>query len=246
MDQYKIEADACVIRVAVEESATGFMVHLVDMPGACTRGAHLELAMGKVIAEAISYQQWRKVYTEYDRYDVQIVQSEITNAQIADGDTELLIASDRSADAGALAPLIELAVTSAIDFQQLYHAIPDTLFRDATKERMTFYGKVPANADEMLRHVDEVGEYYMRRLGLAVTLADRALISNRQICAELLQRQLSKRCGEVFCHDDEYWTIAKVLRRFLWHDRIHARALYRFAVKTWGSDVIRNPFAFIM
>lgn len=245
VDQYKMEKDACLIRVAVEESATGFMVHLVDMPGASTRGASLDIAMGKVIAEAISYQQWRGVCTENDRYDLQVMQSENTNAQIADGDTELLIATDKSVDAAAIAALMQLAIISATDFQHLYDAIPDPQFRDATKERMTFYGKVPANADEMLRHVDEVGEYYLRRLGLTVTMTDQALIANRQKCMELLHCQLPALCGKVFCHDYEYWTVAKVLRRFLWHDRIHARALYRFAVKTWGRDAICNPFVFI-
>lgn len=244
-DPSKCEADACVIRVVVEESATGFMVHLVDLPGACTRGASLEIAMGKVIGEATSYQQWRGVYTENDRYDVQVMQSEITTAQIADGDTEMLITSDRSVDATAIALLMQLAIISATDFQQLYDAIPDPQFRDATKERITFYGRVPANADEMLQHVDEVGEYYLSRLGLTVRLADQALVANRQKCMELLLGQLSTLCGEVFCRDHEYWTVAKVLRRFLWHDRIHARALYRFAVKTWGRDAICNLFAFV-
>ena len=28
----------------------------------------------------------------------------------------------------------------------------------------------------------------------------------------------------------EFWSLAKVLRRFLWHDRIHAKGLYRHAV----------------
>ena len=37
---------------------------------------------------------------------------------------------------------------------------------------------------------------------------------------------------------------AKVLRRFIWHDRIHAKAMYRMAVKTFGVDVIPNIFKF--
>ena len=31
--------------------------------------------------------------------------------------------------------------------------------------------------------------------------------------------------------DGELWTETKVLRRFLWHDRIHAKALYRHGLK---------------
>ena len=42
----------------------------------------------------------------------------------------------------------------------------------------------------------------------------------------------------------EKWSLRKVLRRFIWHDRIHAKAMYRMAVKTFGVDVIPNIFKF--
>ena len=32
--------------------------------------------------------------------------------------------------------------------------------------------------------------------------------------------------------------------RFLWHDRIHAKAMYRMAVKTFGENCLKNPFGF--
>ena len=43
---------------------------------------------------------------------------------------------------------------------------------------------------------------------------------------------------------DEMWSLRKVLRRFIWHDRIHARAMYRMAVKLFGAESIENPFCF--
>ena len=43
----------------------------------------------------------------------------------------------------------------------------------------------------------------------------------------------------------EFWSLAKVLRRFLWHDRIHARAMWRTATSLWGRDEIPNPFFFV-
>ena len=41
---------------------------------------------------------------------------------------------------------------------------------------------------------------------------------------------------------DEEWSLRKVLRRFLWHDRIHARAMYRRAKTVFGEVV--DPFRF--
>ena len=41
----------------------------------------------------------------------------------------------------------------------------------------------------------------------------------------------------------EMWSLRKVLRRFLWHDRIHAKAMYRMTQKTFGKSEC-NPFMF--
>lgn len=38
----------------------------------------------------------------------------------------------------------------------------------------------------------------------------------------------------------EFWSVRKMLRRFLWHDRIHAKALYRMAVRTFGADAVED------
>jgi len=43
----------------------------------------------------------------------------------------------------------------------------------------------------------------------------------------------------------ELWSLRKVMRRFLWHDRIHAKAMYRMARKTFGSCGAANIFKFI-
>ena len=42
----------------------------------------------------------------------------------------------------------------------------------------------------------------------------------------------------------EDWSLRKVLRRFIWHDRIHAKAMYRMASKVFGAERIENPFYF--
>ena len=44
---------------------------------------------------------------------------------------------------------------------------------------------------------------------------------------------------------DEEWALRKALRRFVWHDRIHAKALYRMAVKTFGPQAVPNVFLFV-
>ncbi len=41
----------------------------------------------------------------------------------------------------------------------------------------------------------------------------------------------------------EYWSLAKLLRRFLWHDRIHAKAMFNMATTIWGEQ-LANPYYF--
>lgn len=43
---------------------------------------------------------------------------------------------------------------------------------------------------------------------------------------------------------NEEWSLRKVLRRFIWHDRIHAKAMYKMAAKTWNKEELENPFYF--
>ena len=43
---------------------------------------------------------------------------------------------------------------------------------------------------------------------------------------------------------NDEWSVRKLLRRFLWHDRIHARAMYRMAVRLCGEERVGNPFFF--
>ena len=40
------------------------------------------------------------------------------------------------------------------------------------------------------------------------------------------------------------WSVRKVLRRFIWHDRIHAKAMWKMVKKTFGEDAAENIFGF--
>ena len=42
----------------------------------------------------------------------------------------------------------------------------------------------------------------------------------------------------------EYWSLRKMLRRFIWHDRIHARAMWRGAVRVFGAENVVNSLFF--
>jgi len=96
----------------------------------------------------------------------------------------------------------------------------------------------------MYTHANNVVSYYIREIGININnLPD---ISENRINAlksvEAMPVLLENQIFDGSC--DEQWTLRKVLRRFIWHDRIHAKAMYRMAVDIWGIHQIKNPFFF--
>lgn len=96
----------------------------------------------------------------------------------------------------------------------------------------------------MLEHTNNTLAYYAAGVGIEMdTLPD--FVENRQQLLQKLEELPAFLSNRVYTADDkELWTVKKVLRRLLWHDRIHARAMYRRAVSFWSRERIENPFGF--
>ena len=110
-------------------------------------------------------------------------------------------------------------------------------------ERRTFYGAVPRTAREMYEHTKNVNSYYFGEIG--VQADNEGTISDcRRRGFLLLEGQPDFLKNRVFGGSyGEEWSLRKVLRRFVWHDRIHAKAMYRMALRTFGEGV-PNVFCF--
>lgn len=131
---------------------------------------------------------------------------------------------------------------SAEDFWELYLSIPDVDIV-SSPNRTTFYGKVPQTAREVYEHTKNVNSYYFGEIGIEVdnegTICEcrgRGFEALEKTDRFLLSPAVEGSYGEM-------WSLRKVLRRFLWHDRIHAKALCRMARKTFGT-IECNPFMF--
>lgn len=139
--------------------------------------------------------------------------------------------------------LKQLVIKSARDFKELYDSIPNKQY-SVLKTRKTFYGTIPRTADEMYVHTNNVTNFYVREIGLEIDNME-DIVENRihaLECIEKLPNYLENKVYEG-CYDEK-WSLRKVLRRFIWHDRIHAKAMYRMATKTWNIDEIANPYYF--
>ena len=226
-----------------EHNGEDTLLYAGSLPGAYTRGESLETALRKMDREAISYLRWTGA-PDPQRVAVEIVQERVSSLEIRDADSDVLFESEKAPlRLEAYAQLKALALKSAEDFLALYEAVPDKT-RSCLPVRQTFYGQVPRTAEEMYIHTKSVNSYYFGEIGVEAdnegTIADcrRRGFAALEAMPDFLANHVV--CGSY----GEDWTLRKVLRRFLWHDRIHARAMYRMACNTFGSKLIPNIFIF--
>lgn len=226
-----------------EHNGGDSLVYSRDFVGAYARGASLGEALGKIPAEILQYLSWAGKPAP-DCIEAEIVQEKRSELAICDADSDVIFDSEREPlGATEYAELKALAMKSARDFLALYNAVPDKN-KSALPARRSFYGDVPRTALEMYEHTKSVNDYYFTEIGVPAG-NEGDIVQCRLRGFELLEGQpgfLGK--GVMVGSYDEEWSIAKVLRRFIWHDRIHARAMYRMAIRTFGEGAVPDVFRF--
>lgn len=226
-----------------EHNGGDTLLYAVDHIGAYTRGETLEAAIQKMPAEICAYRKWRGEKAD-TVMEVTIVGEKSSELTIRDADSDVLFESERAPlTAEEYAKLKALALRSAQDFLALYESVPDKNAA-AAPARKTFYGKVPRTAEEMYVHTKNVNTYYFSEIHVDAD-NDGSIYACRKRGFEALESKPDYLQNAVF-HGSygEDWSLRKVLRRFIWHDRIHARAMYRMAVTLFGAERIENPFCF--
>lgn len=235
-----------VIELISEYNKNGILMQFPCYPGAYTRGETEEVAFSKAKQELLEYKKWADL--TISQADINIVKrvKARDDLQINDADSEILLDSDcQRLSEGEFNRWSKLALLSANCVLKLYNSITDKNWVQLEKRRQSFLDKPPSTAYEMLLHIDVVSWYYTSRIGINESFNNGKLIENRLKCMDLLRNNYFTKPFQVFEVDGECWTETKILRRFIWHDRIHAKALYRHGLKMgMNTDELENPFFF--
>ncbi len=233
-----------VIQCVWEHNGNDTLLYAENFIGAYARGESLEIAKAKLPGEIASYLRWLSRDSSDQNLDILIIGEKASALAIQDADSDVLFESEKAALTPAeYAHLKALALKSAADFLTLYDSIPDKRATSAAA-RATFYGQVPRSADEMYTHTQSVNAYYFAEINVEADNRG-SIYECRNRGFEALERQDDYLQNSVIEGSyGESWTLRKVLRRFIWHDRIHARAMYRMAVKVFGPKHVANPFCF--
>ena len=226
-----------------EHNGNDTLLHVLELPGAYTRGCSLEEAELKLEKEVKSYLSWMGKPLP-DRIDCDIVQDIPCNLEVSDADSDALFDAERLPLSGTEYEVLKsLALRSAESFQRLYNSI-SAKEESSDPVRNTFYGAVPRTAGDMYRHTKNVNAYYFGELnveadneGTIWECRARGFSALEALPDFLNQPALEGSYGE-------FWSLRKLLRRFIWHDRIHAKAMFRMARRNGFANNIDNAFCF--
>jgi hypothetical protein len=216
-------------------------------PDAFARGETLAEAQRKLPAACRRYRLWARPSQEtasLGHEEARCVKKLKVDVAVEEGFTVALLPEERlPMDMTRYTALKTLCLSSARDWETLYASIPQK-DRALLKSRRTLYGKVPVTAKEMLAHVEAGQREWAALFGIDLG-ESRGLLTDRKRLFAGLEAQpayLSDRI--ITAPNGELWTLKKLLRRLLWHDAIHGRALYRKAITFWQKERIKNPFGF--
>ena len=232
-----------IYRCVREHNGPHTLLWCIDLPGVCTRGADLQTAQEKMADEIRSFLRWVGESVP-ETVTVEITAECACDLRVSDADSDLLFDTERQPLTTAeYERLKALALRSAKDFYQQYCAIPDKN-ASVLPVRKTFYGDLPRTAQEMYDHTKNVNAYYFGEICVDAD-NEGSIWDCRARGFAMLEQQpdfLTRAAAEGSY--GEWWSLRKLLRRFLWHDRIHARAMYRMACSTFGKDAVENVFGF--
>lgn len=226
-----------------EHNGDDTLLYAKDYVGASIRGENLQVALQKMNNELRSYSLWlgNEMIEEVEPV---IIQEKNSDLDIKDADSDILFVSEEEPlTMPEYEMLRDLALKSASDFLKLYEMIPDKQ-KSVLPVRKTFYGQVPRTAEEMYVHTKSVNSYYFAEIGIDAD-NEGSIYECRKRGFEQLEKTIDFLNGRLQEGSyGEMWSVRKVLRRFIWHDRIHAKAMWKMVKKTFGDDSVENIFAF--
>lgn len=233
-----------LVKAVCEYNDDGCLVYAENFPGAFVRGRNYENAAAKFPAEIESWLLWANGETPEEPIEVELIQKKESDLRVCDADSDILFDSEREPlTKEEYTKLKIFALRSAMDLERLYDSVPNKKV-DIAPPRESFYGKIPSTAEEMFNHCMNITEYYFGEIGVEAQNGP-DILSCRAKGFEGLEKQEDFLQNKVFLGSyDEEWSLRKVLRRFIWHDRIHAKAMYRRAYEAFWDAEIDNVFCF--
>ena len=231
------------IKCVWEHNGEDTLLYSSNFVGAFTRGESKEIALSKMQNEVEAYLRWKQGVSS-ENAEISIEQEKVSTLDVCDADSDVIFEEEKKPlTMEEYQELKALALKSAEDFLKLYESVPDKNV-SSLEPRKCFLGLKPRTAEEMYVHTRSVNSYYFGEIGVDAD-NEGTIYECRKRGFELLEQQENFLDNQVIQGSyDEEWSVRKVLRRFIWHDRIHGKAMYRMALKTFGEGRCLDVFRF--
>ena len=231
----------------MEYTDQGVTLWSLTYPGAFARGETAAQAVKKLPVACRRYRSWAKLPSETVALKdeaVRCIRKIKVDTLVEEGFTSVLFPEEKlPMNMARYTRLKALCLASARDFETLFASIPQK-DRALLKSRRTLYGKVPVTAREMMAHVTDCQRAWAALFSIDLGESQGLLADRKRLFAGLESQPVFLADRIVAAPDAEQWTLSKLLRRLLWHDALHGRALYRKAITFWQKERIKNPFGF--
>ena len=221
------------MQIIYETNGLGFLGWIADLPGAYIRGKTLEEARGKVNKEIALYNEWLNFEKAIDmKINEEIKKSDL---HIEDADSDIIFDSelidfDKKEEFLFWCNKVLLSGTKT---EEIYKRMKNKSLIDITMKRKTFYGDVYCTINDQYRHIVNVQNYYLNQIGTEMNIADELRLNRIEFVKKLKEKYL-KEGNKLYRNESEDWTVKKVIRRTIWHDRIHIRAIERMENRLSG------------
>jgi predicted RNase H-like HicB family nuclease len=219
------------MEIVFETNGKGFLGWIVELPGSYVRGKTMDEAMGKIDDEITEYQKWLNMPLKKQIITKQkTVESKLS---IEDADSDIIFEYDIAnyENIEEFNNDCNKILISANKVEGIYKECKYKNIVDKTKVRKTFYGDVHSTINKQYEHIiNVVHEHYLYNIGINIRI-EGDIIENRIKTIEILENKYEEEGNKYYKQPEENWTLRKVMRRIIWHDRIHGKAMERMENK---------------
>jgi predicted RNase H-like HicB family nuclease len=212
------------MELSFETNGKAFLGWIDELPGAYIRGKTIAEAKEKLDDEIAAYQAWLGLSLEHETISNEcILQS---RAVVEEADTEVLLNYDTNdyENAAAFGIDCEKILRSAEQFNRLYKNCNHKNIVDKMWVGKTFWGDLPSTIEKQLGHILDTQRWYVNNIEGDIDFESSIVAGRKKILKVIVEKHESEG-NRIYNRDQEDWTLRKVIRRLIWHDRFHARAM---------------------
>lgn len=218
------------MNIEYETNGLGFLGWITDLPGAYLRGATIGEARAKIGRETADYAEWLGIRVSPPAGLTESVHK--SGLHVEDADSDIIFESEKTgfANMEEFDRWCALVRVSGARAEEVYEDCGHRDVPDPRLQRATFYGEAYPTVRTQFAHIVDVQNYYLAQIGTGIRLGG-GLKDSRPEFAEQLRAKYLSEGNRLYSSDAEEWTIKKIIRRIIWHDRIHARAMQRIEAR---------------